>query len=288
MNRETTAGRGTSAVADVDGNGGVEEQESPFRHYVPGERPRADGAFFELLLHRVVTEKGDLPEFETQWPRGVQTLAGLNIFRLANMSGKEIAEAVANAGGDFSARLAPRTDSLVVWAEAFWRIRQIYGSFRQYIRSFDNDGFEALLEDLKQRLPGLSPEFLTAFLHAVGEKTPGAAVERGQQQPPRKQAPGQAPAPATRGATPERQAGAAPERRGRRRRGRGGQKPQAAAAPATQKQAKPTSTPAQQPQDKGTAASSGASGGSHRRRRFFRRRPGGRGKGTAAPSSSAT
>jgi len=61
---------------------------------------------------------------------------------------------------------------VIAWAEAFWRIRQVYGSFRQYVRSFDVDGFDALLNDMKVRLPGLTPDFLISFLREAGETTP--------------------------------------------------------------------------------------------------------------------
>jgi len=248
------------------------EEESPFRYYVPGERPRADAAFFELLLFRVISQPGPLPSFDEVWPRGVQALAGLNALRLANLSGQEIAAAVTLVGGEFGTRLADKTDSLVAWAESFWRIRQIYGSFRQYIRSFDNDGFEILLADLKHRLPGLSPEFLTAFLREAGEKAPVAPGERSPQVPPRKpQTPTVAPArPAA-----ERPVTGAEDKGRRRRRGRGGApKPQAApvAAPAT---STPGPKPAAPPQEKGTGQSR------RNRRRFFHRKRSGGKNGTA-------
>jgi hypothetical protein len=253
------------------------EEESPFRYYVPGERPRADAAFFELLLFRVVSQSGPLPNFDEVWPRGVQALAGLNALRLANLSGREIAAAVTLVGGEFGTRLADKTDSLVAWAESFWRIRQIYGSFRQYIRSFDNDGFEVLLADLKHRLPGLSPEFLTAFLREAGEKAPVAPGERSPQAPPRKP---QTPTAAPTRPVAERPATGAADK-GRRHRGRGSApRPQAtpAAAPAT---STPGPKPAAPPQEKGTGQSR-----RNRRRFFHRKRSGGKNGTTQSQAKS--
>ena len=148
------------------------EEISPFRYFVEGEKVREDAAFFELLLARVIRANGGLSDFDEYWPRAVRLLAGLNICRLSNFSGREIEEAVESVGGGFDACLAGKTDALIHWAESFWRIRQIYGSFRQYIRSFDNEGFDVLMADMHQRLEGLSVEFLTVFLREAGEKGP--------------------------------------------------------------------------------------------------------------------
>ena len=161
----------------------VEQEESPFRHYVPGERPRADQAFFELLLLRLLNAKGELPNFDEVWPRAVQALAGMNLLRLSTYRPSEVRDAIATVGGEFNNRLNEQVDSIIVWAESFWRIRQIYGSFRQYLRSFDADGFDVLMEDLKPRLTGLSNDFLTAFLSEAGEKVPVVVTERPQRQP---------------------------------------------------------------------------------------------------------
>jgi len=193
-----------------------------------------DGAFFELLLSRVLLESGGLSNFDTEWPRGVQALSGLNLTRLAHLSPAELADAISSVGGEFSSRLEKRADDLQVWADAFWRIRQIYGSFRQYVRSFDTDGHDALIEDLKQRLVGLSPDFLDRFLRESGERPlsvpqpersrppqvkkpkqpqaqvrPAAQPAEGnrRQQPPRDNVPSKTPAPPAQGTSPKTQSG---------------------------------------------------------------------------------
>ncbi|MEW5702955.1 MAG: hypothetical protein AB1792_12100 [Candidatus Zixiibacteriota bacterium] len=264
----------------------LSEEESPFRHYVPGERPRSDAAFFELLLLRVVSQPAPLNNFEEVWPRAMQTLAGLNIFRLANLSGQEIATATSTIGGEFGARLADKTDSLAAWAEAFWRVRQIYGSFRQYLRSFDNDGLDALLDDLKQRLPGLSPDFLAAYLREVGEKATVAPAARTAQTTGRKGAAAATPAPTT----PTRPAAERPapgsEDKGRkRRRGRGS----AAKQPAPATSATAAAPPKPESKQAQTQSTEKAAGRNRRnRRRFFRRKRGRDGSARSETQSSST
>lgn len=176
MAQDRTSGQNRSSGAETEEGIAVAEspeEKSPFRYYVKGEKIREDAAFFELLLARVIRANGGLSDFDEVWPRAVQSLAGLNICRLSNLSGREMEEAIGAVGGGFGACLVGKADALVHWAEAFWRIRQIYGSFRQYIRSFDSEGFDVLLADVKQRLEGLSVEFLTAYLREAGEKPPG-------------------------------------------------------------------------------------------------------------------
>ena len=248
------------------------EEETPFRHYVPGERPRSDGAFFEILLMRVVAQDGTLPNFEDQWPRGMQALAGLNLMRLSGLSVSEMAAAVATIGGELGSRLTPRVGALIAWAEAFWRVRQIYGSFRQYVRSFDNDGFDALLNDLSQRLPDLTPEFLTAYLREVGEKPPAPVTERAAPPPRRQQQPPPTPQAKPSGAKP---APAGGEERGRRRRRprRGSQQTQKPQAAAATPEAKPAATTPEKP-------------GTRNKRRFFRRRRGRGGSGAQGQGSA--
>jgi hypothetical protein len=186
----------------------------------------------------------------------VQALAGFNVFRLAHLTGSEITEAIDSVGGGFNTRLAGRQDELLAWAETFWRVRQVYGSFRQYVRSFEIDGFDALISDMKQRFPGLSPEFLTDFLKEAGEKTP---VRNGSGKPTGQRGRRSRSDQSADGTSGNGNTGGDARRRGRR----GGN----AKAPA----AKPSETPAktkETPEGKAPAKSR------RNRRRFFRRRDG--------------
>ena len=163
----------------------AEPEKSPYRHFVPGEKPRIDQAYFELLLSKVLRPTGEFANFDEVWPVAVQGLASINLLRLSTYTTVEVRDAIVTVGGEFNTRMNGHAESIIRWAQSFWRIRQIYGTFRRYLRSFEIDGFEALLEDLKTRLPGLSGEFLTGFLREVGEKAPvpeKAAAARPQQQ----------------------------------------------------------------------------------------------------------
>lgn len=273
----------------------AETEESPFRHYVPGERPRADQAYFELLLWRLASAPGEIPDFDETWPRAVQALSGINLLRLSTLTPAEVREALATVGGEFHSRMSERAESIIRWAESFWRIRQIYGSFRQYLRTFEADGFEALMEDIKIRLPGLTTEFLLGYLRDAGEKVPVPAPatsrerrepEREPQRPPQQQRPPQRVV-----AEPPKEQRPGPERGGegrRRRRGRGVQKP-------PQKQQQPQK--AQQPvQPRGELTPAGEAPPKDQqqqqqrrrnRRRFFRRRRSGGDKGGGQPTTPA-
>lgn len=247
------------------------KEDSPFRYLVKGERARVDGAFFELLLSRVLLESGGLSDFDTVWPRGVQALAGLNLYRLSQLSPAEVADAISSVGGEFSSRLEKRAEDLQIWADAFWRIRQIYGSFRQYVRSFDSDGHDALLVDLKQRLVGLSPDFLERFLRESGEKPPAPApTERPKPSQVKKPRPSPPP-PQT------------------RQHGHDGDGNRRDRPPRDNTQSKPGAPPSQEapPKAKSAEGAKTPSKGRRRRRGFFRRRRGGSGEGTQGKAPTA-
>lgn len=160
-------------------NGGAKPSQSdaseepkgtpPYRYFVPGEKTRLDAAYFEFLIARQFRAHGESEDFEDIWPRAIQALAGFNVFRLSNLSGQEMSAAIESVGGSFSEHMEQHAEDIVIWAEAFWRIRQIYGSFRQYIRSFEIDGPSDLLKDMGQRLLGLPPEFLSEYLREAGD-----------------------------------------------------------------------------------------------------------------------
>lgn len=280
MAKESRNGRKRSgnAQANNEGNGGVAvaEETTPFKYYVKGERPRADGAFFELLVIKVLEEKGDLPDFDEVWPRGAQALAGLNTLRLSQLTPAELESIIGTVGGEFASRLHNRINDLIAWADAFWTIRQIYGSFRQYVRSFDTDGYEALIGDLAERLSGLSANVIVSFLRDAGEKIPTLP---------------QIDAPDTSGGRPAKQRSQRRQGRGsqggRRRSGRGGNR---AKGNANGEQNKNGQAPAQQ-QQKPAKANQEKGGGRNRRGRrgFFRRKRGGRPKAESGgkPAKSA-
>jgi hypothetical protein len=274
--------------------------ETPFRYYVPGEKPKTDQAYFELLILKLLRANGDIANFDEVWPRSVQSLAGMNLLRLSTYATHDVREAIAAVGGEFSTRMSGHAESIILWAGSMWRIRQIYGTFRRYIRSFETDGFEVLLEDLKTRLPGLSSEFLTAFLRDASEKVPVPERQPGGR-PPQQQRPSGS--QETRGGEqqrrqpqqqqPQKQEGGESGRgdRRRRQRGRGGARP-------PQQQAQ-QGTKTQQPLAVVAAPSEAKASGEENpkdpqqqqrrrnRRRFFRRRrPGGGGdKSGAAPAA---
>jgi hypothetical protein len=287
MAKEIKNGRKRPANEPVEdeGNGGVAVDEvSPFRYYVKGERARADGAFLELLFTKILEEQGALPNFDDVWPRGAQALAGLNSLRLSQHSVSELKNVIGAVGGEFAARMGNRSEDLILWADAFWRIRQIYGSFRQYVRSFDTDGHEALINDLSQRLPNLSASMIVSFLRDAGEKIPllpeidppPPAGERNvKQRPPVKQ-------------PRDNQGGG-----GRRRSSRGGNKPKAGNERPAETQHQPHAQsqqhqPQQQQQQQKPANANQEKTGSRSRRGrrgFFRRKRGARNKNEPAANA---
>ena len=270
MAKNTKNGRKRSgnAKADSNGNGSTEvEEKSPFKYFVNGERARVDGAFFELLISKVLQERGKLADFDEVWPRGAQALAGLNTLRLSQHSPGDLENIIGTVGGEFAARLHKRTGDLIHWADAFWRIRQIYGSFRQYVRSFDADGHEVLVDDLSERLTGLSANLIVSFLRDAGEKVPS---------PPKIDRPlasgGRSGKAHAQG--PKKGRGNNQGSGGRRRQPRGGSKTKNGGGKSPDAQQKTQQQPAEANQEKSGSKSRRG------RRGFFRRKRAARGKTT--------
>jgi len=270
---------------DSDTTTVVEEKESPFKYYVEGERLREDGAYFELLLYRVVAQSGGLQEFDFVWPRAMKALAGLNTLRLSQFTDAELAAAMESAGPSFRTRIGGHASHIVPWADAFWRLCKIYGSFRQYLRSFDSEGPEALLSDLGDRLTGLSTEFLTSYLKVAGEKLQAPPTEASLGNTRRQGA-------ETGGPRRGREGG------GRRRGGRNGQQRQQQPQQQAQQSRQPEKAtmpaqasapaPAQTQSQEGEKQQKGGGGRRRGRRGFFRRKRGARGqKGPDSAGSSS-
>lgn len=271
--------------------------ETPFRYYVPGEKPKTDQGYFELLLLKMLRANGDLANFDEVWPRAVQSLAGMNLLRLSTYATHDVREAIASVGGEFASRTSGHAESIILWAASMWRIRQVYGTFRRYIRSFETDGFEALLEDLKLRLPGLSPEFLIGFLRDAGEKVPVPEKPQGTRPQQQRQSASQD----SRGAEhqqrrqpqsqQQKQESGQPGRgdRRRRQRGRGGarppqqQQPQAGMKPQPPQPAVAGQVDAESSGDANSKDPQQQQRRRNRRRFFRRRRPGGSDKPGSAP-----
>ena len=277
----------------------AEPEVSPFRHYEPGERPRTDPAYFELLLLKVLRVSGDIPDFDEVWPRAVQALAGMNLLRLSTYDPGDVREAIATVGGEFNVRMGSQAESIIRWAQSLWRIRQIYGTFRRYISSFESDGFEVLIEDLKVRLPGLSAELLTDYLREAGEKVPAPEKPSGGRQQQQRQLPQSE----RRGGEqqrrqPQQQQQQAKQEIGRgdrrrRQRGRGGARPPQQQPPAAQKPQQIPAASAAQASDIKSSADDAAKNPQQQqrrrnRRRFFRRRrSGGEDKPGDSPAPAA-
>lgn len=247
-----------------DGSPLKEEKKSPYRYYAKGERVRSDGGFFELLLSKALTEPGPVQDFDELWPRCTRALSGLNLRYLSARSEKEMADAVVSVGGEFTARFGENARELLAWAEAFWTIKRVYGSFRQYVRSFDSDGPEALIDDLLHRLTGVTPKFLLEFLRDAGEKISPIGKYEGKSQQ------GQRRGGRSRGS-------------GRRRGGRGGNRGGRSGQQQNGQEKSPEKTvpekPAQEnkPQDGAKKEQQGGGRGRRGRRGFFKKRRGGRG-----------
>lgn len=57
-------------------------------------------------------------------------------------------------------------------ATVFLDLEREFGSFRSYLRSFDGEGYSALVKDLRRRFRYLGTTGSFVFLHSVGEPVP--------------------------------------------------------------------------------------------------------------------
>jgi len=165
---------------------GDDEKSSIFYNANPGERPRSDAGYFELLSYTMLsTALGGAKLVTDRWPDILFGFKNFHVQRVAAFDEADIHQVTERVP---ILRDKPQLSAVVSNASAILQISQVYGSFRKYLRSFEKDGPEELLKDMSQRFMQVDRSVTQEFLKSAGSgiKFPEQARPGRPSKPPRR------------------------------------------------------------------------------------------------------
>jgi len=153
---------------------GEEEKPTPFYHAAPGEQPSTDAGYFELLSFVMFTAAVGNRKLVTElWQDILYSFKNFHIQRVSEFSEQDLREVIERVP---ALNEKPQVPAVISSATAMLRIAQVYGSFKKYLRTFEQDGPEVLLKDVRERFPEVDRQIFQEFLKATaaGVKLPEA------------------------------------------------------------------------------------------------------------------
>ncbi len=156
---------GATAVKD-------EKQSSLFHHTSPGEQPSTDAGYLEQLSFAMFAAAvGNHKAIIEIWPDVLYSYKSFHVQRVSEFSDEDVREVHERVP---ALRDKPQVSAVVQNAVSIMRIAQVYGSFKKYLRTFEEDGPGELLKDLADRFSAVDRNVFQDFLKsaATGIKLP--------------------------------------------------------------------------------------------------------------------
>jgi len=175
---------------------GSEQKPSIFYNANPGEKPGSDAGYFELLSYSMFsTALGGAKLVTERWPDILFGFKNFHVQRVASFDENDLNQVTDRVP---ILRDTPQLNAVVSNASAIVQISQVYGSFKKYLRSFEKDGPEELLKDMRQRFMQIDRSVTQEFLKSVGSsiKFPDPARQGKYSKPPRRRSGQRLPRPA--------------------------------------------------------------------------------------------
>lgn len=138
--------------------------------FVRGQKPKNDDGYFEALTHQIFQAGLNFSLVQNKWPDFQKSFHRFKIERVADYTPRDFDRLLADKR---LIRNGRKMESTLHNAQVFLEIREEFGSFRNYLRSFKSDGHPALLKDLAKRFKHVGPSAATWFLWSVAEPVPG-------------------------------------------------------------------------------------------------------------------
>lgn len=180
VNTRTSTAR-KNGVQDND-----DEKKSSILHNATlGEQPTSDAGYLELLGFAMFsTAIGNQQAVEENWPEILYGFKSFHVQRVAEFNDADLRDVGQRVP---ILRDKPQLSALVAGAAAILQISQVYGSFKQYLRSFEKDGPTELLKDISERFTLVDSNVFREFLKSAGAKVkfPDAGQSRKSGKPVR-------------------------------------------------------------------------------------------------------
>jgi DNA-3-methyladenine glycosylase I len=134
----------------------------------PG-KPTTDAAYFEEMTKAVFRSGFSWQVVEDKWPNFKAAFKDFDVERVAVYDDRDVDRLLADEG---IVRNGRKIEAAIHNARAMQDVIQEYGSFEEYLRSMDEQGYETTAKDLKTRFRYLGKTGTFTFLWSVGEEVP--------------------------------------------------------------------------------------------------------------------
>lgn len=134
----------------------------------PG-KPKTDAAYLEEMSKAVFRSGFSWQVVEDKWPNFKSAFDDFDVEKVAAYDERDVDRLLADEG---IVRNGRKIEATINNARALEQVTEEYGSFQGYLRSFDDQSYEATAKDLKTRFSYLGKTGTYTFLWGVGEDVP--------------------------------------------------------------------------------------------------------------------
>ena len=134
----------------------------------PG-KPTTDAAYMEEMTKSVFRSGFSWKVVDDKWPNFKAAFDGFDVGKMAAYDERDVDRLLGDEG---IVRNGRKIEATIRNARAMEEVRQQFGSFRKYLRSMDDENYEAKAKDMKGRFSYLGKTGTYTFLWGVGEEVP--------------------------------------------------------------------------------------------------------------------
>ncbi len=134
----------------------------------PG-KPTTDAAYLEEMTKAVFRSGFSWQVVEDKWPNFEAAFDGFDVGKVASYDERDVDRLLADKG---IVRNGRKIEATIHNALAISALTQEFGSFQKYLRSMDEQDYEATAKDMKERFSYLGKTGTYTFLWGVGEEVP--------------------------------------------------------------------------------------------------------------------
>jgi len=132
-------------------------------------KPTTDAAYLEEMTKAVFRSGFSWKVVDDKWPNFQTAFDGFDVEKVAAYDDRDVDRLLADSG---IVRNGRKIEATIHNARATEEVAQEFGSFQKYLRSMDEQGYEATAKDLKARFSYLGKTGTYTFLWGVGEEVP--------------------------------------------------------------------------------------------------------------------
>ncbi|MSP78593.1 MAG: hypothetical protein EXR67_03440 [Dehalococcoidia bacterium] len=142
------------------------------QHHIPAviANPKSDTVYFEEMTRAVFQAGMDWGVIRARWPKFQKAFKRFDVTKVAYFSPDDVDYLLSAESGVI--RNFRKVTATVQNAATFLEVREEFGSFKAYLRTFDAQPYALKVRDIKKRFRHVGDTGAFVFLHTVGEKTP--------------------------------------------------------------------------------------------------------------------